>query len=175
MFKTARVLAVTCLTTCLITVPWRDALASERANVAAPGPRSVAVVGDSIGGVAAAAAEDGGAGREEEALVLHRLTTLSMADRQGEIARTALELVPSDARLLMRARQNVASTNEPKLLLGVIAGALIVTGVALLAYGTTSSCKGNNPTDSTCDRNTVIGAVGLSGGTVMLVVWALSK
>jgi hypothetical protein len=76
---------------------------------------------------------------------------------------------------LAAARQNVASTNEPKLLLGIISAALVVSGVGLLAYGTTSSCQRSNPTGNVCDRATVMGAIGLSSGTVMLVVWALSK
>jgi hypothetical protein len=89
---------------------------------------------------------------------------------------TAFTPVPSQYAMQSRGRQSVATTNEPKLLLGIAAGALIVTGVALLAYGATASCKGSDgATTSSCDKKTVIGAMGLSGGTVMLVVWALSK
>ena len=94
---------------------------------------------------------------------------------EGQIWSTAYELVATESRLLTRASQSVATTNEPKLLLGVIAGALVVSGVAMLAYGNTSSCKANHPTDSFCDRSMVLGAVGLSSGVVMLTVWALSR
>lgn len=166
MLRTAHLLLVTRLTTCFITAPWNDALASERRNVTteASQPRS-SLAGSISGGVQVA--------REG---VTNGLSAVHDADSSnGEIWGAALGLVPSESRLLMRASQSVASTNESKLLLGVIAGALVVTGVAMLAYGTTSSCKGSHPTDSTCDRFTVLGAVGLSGGTVMLVVWALSK
>ena len=93
-------------------------------------------------------------------------------DSNGKIWKSAMALVPSESRGVLK--QTVASTNESKLLLGSLAGAAIVAGVALVAYGATSSCKSahGNPT---CDRNAVIGAMGLSGGTATLVVWALSK
>lgn len=158
MLRTARLFLVTCLTTCLVTVPWNDALASERGNSVAEAWQSQSAVDGSRNGDAQAA-----------------LAGLANGTGNGTIWRAALGLVPSQSPSLMRAAQTVASTNEPKLLLGVIAGALVVGGVALLAYGMTSSCKGSHPTDNACDRSTVLGAVGLSGGTVMLVVWALSK
>ena len=90
----------------------------------------------------------------------------------GKIWKSALALVPSESRGVLK--QTVASTNESKLLLGSLAGAAIVAGVALVAYGATSSCKSGHG-NATCDRNAVIGAMGLSGGTATLVIWALSK
>jgi hypothetical protein len=108
--------------------------------------------------------------------------TLPVADRSqpvavsneqgnGTIWRSALALVPSESRVL---KQTVASTNESKLLLGSLAGAAMVAGVALAAYGATSACKGTHG-GSTCDRTTVLGAMALSGGAVTLVLWSLSK
>jgi hypothetical protein len=71
--------------------------------------------------------------------------------------------------------QNVASTNEPNFLIGVVAAGLVIGGVALLAYSTTQSCRKSHPTDNTCDRDKVLGALGISGGSLVLVMWALSK
>lgn len=90
----------------------------------------------------------------------------------GMIWKSAMALVPSESRSVLR--QTVASTTESKLLLGSLAGAAIVAGVALVAYGATSSCKSAHG-NSSCDRNAVIGAIGLAGGTGVLVIWALSK
>ena len=90
----------------------------------------------------------------------------------GKIWNSAVALLPSTSRGVMK--QTVASTNESKLLLGSLTGVAIVAGVALVAYGATSSCKGAHG-DSACDRNAVIGAMSLSGGTAALVIWALSK
>ena len=105
--------------------------------------------------------------------------TLPTADRpqavalsNGKIWNSALALVPSESRGVLK--QTVASTNESKLLLGSLAGAAIVAGVALVAYGATSSCKSAHG-NSTCDRNAVFGALGLSGGVATLVLWSLSK
>jgi hypothetical protein len=97
--------------------------------------------------------------------------TTAAALGNGKIWRSALALVPSESRVL---NQTLARTNEPKLLLGSLAGAAVVAGVALLAYGATSSCKSGHGND-VCDRNAVLGAMALSGGTVTLVVWSLSK
>lgn len=159
MWRTARVLPVTCVITCLTAIPWNNALASERQD-STPSESRSQPLDDLTRGDGQLAPEGATKGVREASLVLGGVFTVSDAER---------------SHLLTRTSQSVASTNEPKLLLGVIAGALIVTGVAMLAYGTTSSCKGSHPTDNTCDRNTVLGAIGLSGGTVMLVVWALSK
>lgn len=90
--------------------------------------------------------------------------------------REAALAIGATQSLQSRSLQTVASSNEPKLLLGVVAGALIVTGVAMIAYGATATCKGSQgEATNTCDKKTVMGAMALSGGTVMLVVWALSK
>ncbi len=96
----------------------------------------------------------------------------AVALSNGKIWSSALALVPRESRGVLK--QTVASTNESKLLLGSLAGAAIVAGIGLVAYGATSSCKSAHG-NSTCDRTAVIGAMGLSGGTVTLVVWALSK
>lgn len=105
--------------------------------------------------------------------------TLPTADKppavalsNGRIWSSALALVPRESRGVLK--QTVASTNESKLLIGSLAGAAIVAGVALVAYGATSGCKGSHGS-SACDRTAVIGAMGLSGGTVTLVLWSLSK
>lgn len=91
----------------------------------------------------------------------------------GRVWRSAVALVPSESRLM---RQSVASTNESKLLVGVIAGAAVVTGVTMLAYGATSSCKGKQGnTTATCDRIATLGAAGLAGGAITLVLWKLTK
>lgn len=96
-------------------------------------------------------------------------------DGDGTIWRAALELVPSQSPSLVRTRQTVASTNEPNFLVGIAAAAAVVGGVAMLAYGTTQSCQRNHPTGSTCDRTKVLGAVAMAGGSVTLIVWALSR
>ena len=105
--------------------------------------------------------------------------TLPTADQRqavalsnGKIWRSALALVPRESRGVLK--QTVASTNESKLLLGSLAGAAVVAGVALVAYGATSSCKSTHG-NSACDRTTVIGAMGLSGGMATLLIWHLSK
>lgn len=147
MLRTARLLMVTCLTTCLIAVPWDDALAQAA-------PEGVTRVAG------------------EATLALGGLSTVSDADAgDRSIRRAARALVPSQSPRFMRAAQTVASTNKPNLILGVVSAALVVGGVALLAYGTTDSCKRTN----TCDRSKVVGAVGAAGGSVILVVWALSR
>ncbi len=96
----------------------------------------------------------------------------AVALSDGKIWKSAMALVGSEPRGVLK--QTVASTNESKLLLGTLAGAAIVAGVALAAYGATSSCKGAHG-NATCDRNAIIGAMGLSGGVATLVVWSLSK
>ena len=96
----------------------------------------------------------------------------AVALSNGKIWSSALALVPSESRGVLK--QTVASTNESKLLLGSLAGAAIVAGVAMAAYGATSACKSAHG-NSTCDRTAVLGAMGLSGGVVTLVVWTLSK
>jgi hypothetical protein len=89
----------------------------------------------------------------------------------GTIWSSALALVPSESRVM---KQTLARTNEPKLLLGSLAGAAIVAGVALVAYGATSSCKAGHG-NAACDRNAVLGAMSLSAGSVTLLMWSLSK
>lgn len=41
-------------------------------------------------------------------------------------------VVPTEARLM---RQSVATTNESKLLLGLVAGSAVVAGMTMVAYG----------------------------------------
>jgi hypothetical protein len=72
-------------------------------------------------------------------------------------------------------RQAVASTSQHNFILGATAAAMVVGGVALIAYSTTPSCKQDQAISSKCDRDKVLGAVGISGGAVMFVLWALSK
>ena len=135
MFRTIRVLVVTCLTAALISLSCGDAFAGERDTLPTADQPQVAT-------------------------------------SNGKIWNSALALVPSESRGVLK--QTVASTNESKLLLGSLAGAAIVAGVALVAYGATSSCKSAHG-NSTCDRNAVFGAIGLSGGVATLVLWSLSK
>ena len=86
---------------------------------------------------------------------------------------SALALVPTESRLM---RQSVATTNESKLLLGLVAGSAIVAGLAMVAYGATSSCKGSfGNTTRTCDRLMVMGAAGIGAGTTTLALWRLSR
>ena len=91
----------------------------------------------------------------------------------GKILRTATRLASSGSRLMRL--QSVATTNESKILLGVISGGLMVAGVAVGVYGMTSSCESRHPTDNTCARNKVIGSIGLAGGSAMLLMWRLSR
>lgn len=85
----------------------------------------------------------------------------------------ALALVPTESRLM---RQSVATTNESKMLLGLVAGSAIVAGLAMAAYGATSSCKGSfGNTTRTCDRLLVMGAAGVGAGTTTLALWRLSR
>ena len=86
----------------------------------------------------------------------------------------SIRSAPQQYRLEAR-RQSVASTTEPNLLLGITAGALIVAGASLAAYGATSSCKGSHASSASCDKRTMIGTLALSGGATMLVLWALSR
>ncbi len=84
--------------------------------------------------------------------------------------------VPSTYALQQRGRQSVATTNESKMLLGIVAGSMMVAGMALMAYGATSTCKGSEGTSTSgCDKKAVIGAMSFSGGAAMLVLWALSR
>lgn len=112
-----------------------------------------------------------GACASERGIVPTTQESQSLGD--GKVWRSALALVPSESRVM---RQSVASTNESKLLLGLIAGGAIVAGVAMLAYGATSSCKGKQGnTTATCDRIATLGAGGLAGGAMTLVLWKLTK
>lgn len=165
MFRNTRVLPVTCLITCLVTIPWTNALASERQDFTAEQAQSQPV-DDSTPGNAPATPDGVTNGIRNASFFVGGLST-------GD---AGFSPVPRQYAMQSRGRQSVATTTERKLLLGVVAGALIVTGVAMLAYGATSTCKGlNGATTNSCDKKSVIGAMGLSGGTVMLVVWALSK
>jgi hypothetical protein len=154
VFMMVRAFAVTCLMVCLVATPWSNAFASER-------PAPVTEPTDSQPVDAPAPMTSG-----------IRLSPVAFGQLSTE---PAFSLAPASSFLQSGRRQTVASTNEPKLLLGVAAGALIVTGVAMLAYGATSTCKGLHETTSSCDKKTVIGAMAVSGGTVMLIVWSLSR
>jgi hypothetical protein len=91
--------------------------------------------------------------------------------KSGKIWRSAFGTTPGQSYQV--SRQAVASTNQHNFLLGATAAALVIGGVGLIAYSTTPSCKEGRPT--ACDRDKVLGAIGISGGTIMLVLWALSK
>ncbi len=71
--------------------------------------------------------------------------------------------------------QTVASTSQHNFILGATAAALVVGGVALIAYSTTPTCKKGQVSAPQCDRDKVLGAVGISSGAITLVLWALSK
>lgn len=145
MFRTARVLPVTCVIASLVLIPWTNAFAAERPEGIMHGIRS-ATFGEAA------------------------LNPTPNPD---------FTAVPSEfAMQRSRGRVSVAETNEPKLLLGIAAGALVVAGVGLIAYGATSTCKGlhaDAATTNSCDKKTLTGAMALSGGVVTLVVWALSR
>lgn len=76
--------------------------------------------------------------------------------------------------LEVQRRQTVAQTNRPNVLIGIAAGAAIVAGVGLITYGTSSTCKGRHGVNS-CGKRTMLGGMAVSGGTVTLVVWGLSR
>ena len=100
-------------------------------------------------------------------------TQASQSLGDGKVWRSALALVPSESRVM---RQTVASTNESKLLLTLIAGGAVVAGATMVAYGRTPTCKGRfGNTIATCDRITTSGAMMLGGGAVTFAVWALSR
>jgi hypothetical protein len=92
----------------------------------------------------------------------------------GPIRRAAQAVVPSEARLM---RQVVATTNESKVFLGLASGAAIVAGVALLAYGRSSSCKGKpgNAATGPCERLAMLGSIATGGGAATLLLWSLSR
>lgn len=122
-------------------------------------------------------------------LVAVPCTPAFAADTEGEHHASAdgLALAPGGGLLLDRLalvepaqsphvlNQSVASTSQHNFILGATAAALVVGGVALIAYSTTPSCKNGQVSNSRCDRDKVLGAVGVSGGAIMLVLWALSK
>jgi hypothetical protein len=112
-----------------------------------------------------------GAFASERGIVPTTQPSQSLGD--GQVWRSALALVPSESRMM---RQSVASTNESKLLLGLIAGAAVVAGATMVAYGRTPTCKGRfGNTTATCDRITTSGAMALGGGAVTFALWALSR
>ena len=93
---------------------------------------------------------------------------------EGPIRRAAQAVVPAEARLM---RQVVATTNESKIFLGLASGGAMVAGLALLAYGSSSSCKGKpgNTPSGTCERLALAGGVAVAGGGVTLLLWSLSR
>ncbi len=151
MFRTARVLQVTCVITCLVTVPLTNAFASERA---------------------AASTE------ETPPADAGLMNGIRRASFGAPATNADFTPVPTQFAMQSRGRVSVADTTEPKLLLGIAAGALVVAGVGLIAYGATSTCKGlhaDAATTNGCDKKTLMGAMSLSGGLVTLVVWSLSR
>ena len=146
MFRTARRFVVACLIAAFTIVPWSRAFANERETVQTTQQTPSPVRLASLA-----------QGRLGDATVWH----------------SALALVPTESRLM---RQSVATTNESKMLLGLVAGSAIVAGLAMVAYGATSSCKGSfGNTTRTCDRLMVMGAAGIGAGTTTLALWRLSR
>ena len=153
MRRAIRRLVVTCVTACLVMLPWADARASQTETDQANQADQAA----SASPVPAAAPRDVG-----KPLLI-----------RDDLWGTPAGLPPGQSPQVLR--QAVASTSQHNFILGTTAAALIVGGVALIAYSTTDSCKQNQAVSSRCDRDKVLGAIGISGGTVMLVLWALSK
>jgi hypothetical protein len=83
--------------------------------------------------------------------------------------------IRAESRALEQATRPAASRSQSNFLIGVLAAGLILGGVALLSYGTTDSCRGGNLGSSSCDHDKVLGAVSISGGSLVLVYWALSR
>ena len=108
-------------------------------------------------------------------------TRQSQSLGNGSLWRSALALVPSESRVMSRSeslmmRQVVASTNESKLLIALIAGTGTVVGATMVAHGATGSCKGGfGNTDDRCDRIVMLGAAGMAAGATMLSFWAFSR
>ena len=92
----------------------------------------------------------------------------------GKILRSAMALAPAESRMMLR--QTVATTNESKLLVGIVAGSAIVAGLTMATYGATASCKGRfGSSTKSCDRLSTIGAITVGGGGTLLLLWALSR
>lgn len=107
--------------------------------------------------------------------VIIPVSTVGGADNgNGKIWGAALAAVPAGSSLL-KARQVVASAKENHFILGITSAGLVIGSIALLAYGTTDTCKRAHVGTSTCDRAKVLGAIGVATGTMIVVVWALSK
>ena len=143
MFRTARILQVTCVITCLVTVPLTNAFASERAAASTDNAQPATGI----------------------------MNGIRSASFGAPAADADFTPVPTQFAMQSRGRVSVADTNEPKLLLGIAAGALVVAGVGLIAYGATSTCKGlhaDAATTNGCDKKTLMGAMSLSGGLVKI-------
>jgi hypothetical protein len=94
----------------------------------------------------------------------------------GGIRETIRQMSFAELAPAASARQNVATTTESKLMLGLATGGLIVGGLTMMAYGASSSCKSKQtPGTSGCDRTTLIGTVTFSSGAAMALLWALSR
>jgi hypothetical protein len=151
VFRIARVLQVTCVITCLVTVPLTDAFASERA---AASTEAVPPVAEGI------------------------MNGIRRASFGAPAANADFTPVPTQFAMQSRGRVSVADTNESKLLLGIAAGTMVVAGLGLIAYGATSTCKGINGDPTTtngCDKKTMMGALSLSGGLATFLVWSFSR
>jgi hypothetical protein len=112
--------------------------------------------------------------RGASAAAAEAVTAPVSVQTEGPIRRAAQAIVPAEARLM---RQVVATTNESKIFLGLAAGGAMVAGLALLAYGSSSSCKGKpgNTPSGTCERLALAGGVAVAGGGVTLLLWSLSR
>lgn len=166
MFRSARLVVVACLVASMAILPCRDALAQGIGDDGAP----ATAVSHVPSGLFETPVEAG----RTSGLSLDRLrasAALSMSD-QDVFGPPFGRLAGSSPRVL---RQTVGSTSRHNFILGAAAAGLVVGGVGLIAYSTTSSCKTKAGGLSHCDGDKVLGAVGISAGAMMLVLWALSK
>lgn len=162
MCRKLRAFRVACVTACLITVPWTHAFGRERHDSAVEPAQAPPV----------AVLEHQSTGPGTPGI----LKSLRNVTFEPHGASAPFSTLPGGSALQQRGRQSVATTTESKMLLGIVAGSMIVGGMALMAYGATSTCKGSEgASTSACDKKAVIGALSFSGGVAMLVLWALSR
>lgn len=102
--------------------------------------------------------------------------TPAPAEAPGSIRETIRQMSFAEVAPEAPGRQNVATTTESKLMLGLATGGLIVAGLTMTAYGASSSCKSKQaPGTSGCDRTALIGTLTFSSGIAMALLWALSR
>ena len=102
--------------------------------------------------------------------------TIAPAHAPARIRDTIRQMSFAAAADKERGRQSVATTNESKLLLGLVTGGLIVGGAAMLAFGSTATCKGTvGESTQRCDRMALVGTMSFVGGMATALLWALSR